>query len=206
MISYFSEKKNDIQHAMISIEKTLDKMVSLTEKEKQLFFDHLEKKEYSAHSIIEEAGKTSQQIYFIETGVLRSYYLENGKEISTYFACDGQVISSFSSFITQQPSIEYIEVITESTVYTLSYKSLHLLFNHSSNFEKLGRMHAEMSYLCTHTRTLSLQTKTAKEKYEEFLTNNDQKIIHNVAQHQIASFLGIAPESLSRIRRELAIC
>jgi CRP-like cAMP-binding protein len=92
-----------------------------------------------------------------------------------------------------------------SVVYTLSFQNLTELYNESSKFEKLGRILAEKNYLCVLDRTLTMQTKTAKEKYLDFLDNYDPKIVQRVPQHQIASFLGIAPESLSRIRKELSI-
>jgi CRP-like cAMP-binding protein len=137
--------------------------------------------------------------------LLRTYHIQNGIEINTYFACDRQFISAFSSFISQTASFEFLETIEDSTVYELSYHSLDSLYKESSKFEKLGRILAERNYLCVLDRTLTMQTKTAKEKYLDFIKNYDKKIIQRVPQYQIASFLGIAPESLSRVRKEISI-
>lgn len=146
-----------------------------------------------------------ENIYFIESGLLRTYYLLEGREITTYFACDGQFISSYSSFITQTASFETLEAIEDSIVYELSYQSMTELYEKSSKFEKIGRILAEKNYLCVLDRTRSMQTKTAKQKYLDFIKNNDKKIVQRVPQHQIASFLGVAPESLSRVRKEISI-
>ena len=127
-----------------------------------------------------------------------------GKEINTYFACDNQFISSFSSFINRTPSFEILETIEDSVVLELSYNALTKLYLESRKFEKLGRILAEKNYLCILDRTFLMQTKTAKEKYLDFIKTNDKKILQKVPQHQIASFLGIAPESLSRVRREIS--
>ncbi|MCF6319252.1 MAG: hypothetical protein L3J83_08250 [Proteobacteria bacterium] len=122
----------------------------------------------------------------------------------TLGACDKQFISSFSSFITQTASFEILEAIEDSTVYELSYHTLTKLYRESIKFEKLGRILAEKNYLCVLDRAFTMQTKTAKQKYLDFIKTYDKKIIQRVPQHQIASFLGIAPESLSRVRKEIS--
>lgn len=165
----------------------------------------LQHREFKAKSPIIRAGEVARHIYFIDSGILRTYHINEGKEISTYFACDQQFISTFSSFITQSPSFEYLEAIEDSSVFRISYESLNTLYKKNSKFEKIGRILAEKNYLCVLERTLSMQTKTAKEKYQDFMNTYDKKILTRVPQHMIASFLGVAPESLSRIRREMLI-
>ena len=127
------------------------------------------------------------------------------KEITTYFSCDHQFITVFNSFIHQIPSSENLEVIENSIVYEISSRSLDQLYKESPKFEKFGRILAEKNHLCAIERSLTTQTKSAKKKYLDFLKNYNKKIISRVPQHQIASFLGIAPESLSRVRKEISI-
>lgn len=182
----------------------LENLIGLTTQEWGIFKNILVKQTHESKTTLVGKGKTARYLYFIDQGLLRTYHLQNGKEINTYFACDKQFISTFASFITQTPSLEYLEVVEDSTVYALSYQGLTNLYTQSSKFEKLGRLLAEKNYLCILDRTLSMQTKTAKEKYLEFIQNYDKKIIQRIPQHHIASFLGIAPESLSRIRKQLS--
>lgn len=189
---------------MTELKKALSELIQLTEHEWVVLNRKLNRKEFKAKTNIVNEGNTASNIYFIESGLLRTFHLLDGKEISTYFACDHQFISTFASFITQTPSLEYLEAIEYSVVYALSFQSLTDLYKESSKFEKLGRILAEKNYLCVLDRTLAMQTKTAKEKYLDFIHNYDKKIVQRVPQHQIASFLGIAPESLSRIRKEIA--
>jgi len=190
---------------MNELHKILEELIGLTESEWKNFNVKLHRKEFKAKTLIIKEGSIAHNLYFIESGLLRTYHLLDGKEINTYFACDKQFISTFSSFISQTASFEILEAIEDSNVYELSYHTLAELYTESSKFEKLGRILAEKNYLCVLDRTLTMQTKTAKEKYLEFIKNYDKKIIQRVPQHQIASFLGIAPESLSRVRKEISI-
>lgn len=190
---------------MTELHKILKDLVDLSEEEWEMFFIKLNRKEYKAKTAIIEEGSIAHNLYFINSGLLRTYYLLDGKEINTYFACDKQFISTFSSFISQTASFEILETIEDSIVYELSYPTLKKLYKLSGKFEKLGRILAEMNYLCVLDRTLTMQTKTAKQRYLDFIKNYDKKIVHRVPQYQIASFLGIAPESLSRVRKEISI-
>lgn len=182
----------------------LEELIELTNEEWLSLSALLSEKQLKAKAFLLEEGKVATHFYFIKTGLIRTFQLHDGKEVNTYFASDGQFISSFSSFITQSPSLEYVACIEDSLVYPISYSMLTKLYKQSIKFEKLGRVLAEKSYLCIQDRTLMMQTKTAKEKYLKFIRTYDKKIVLNVPQHQIASFLGITPESLSRIRREIA--
>lgn len=188
---------------MDEIRKLLIQLIGIDEQEWCAFQKELVPGHYTAKSMIVRAGTVAHRLYFIERGLARTYYIQDGKEVNTYFSSDNQFISTFESFITQRASSEFLETIEDSQVYSLSYKALTGLYRENSKFEKLGRILAEENYLCVLDRTFAMQTKTAKEKYIYFLEKYDAKIVQRVPQHMIASFLGIAPESLSRIRRQL---
>ncbi|CAM1356901.1 MULTISPECIES: Crp/Fnr family transcriptional regulator [Tenacibaculum] len=190
---------------MNELHKILEELIGLTDNEWGVFKSLLKKRDVKAKTLIIKEGSIAKNLYFIDSGLLRSYYFLDGKEINSYFSCDNQFISIFSSFINQTPSLEILETIEDSCVYELSYYSLSELYTKSANFEKLGRILAEKNYLCALERTSTMQTKTAKEKYLDFIKKYNKKIVQRVPQHQIASFLGIAPESLSRVRKEITI-
>lgn len=190
---------------MEEIKKILLDQIQLTETEWYSLKENLVRHDYKAKSIIIREEKIADCVYFIDKGLLRTYYLQDGKEINTYFACDGQCITSYSSFITQTPSLEYLETIESSIVYSISFATMTELYKKASKFEKLGRILAERNYLCVIDRTRKMQTLTAKQKYLDFIEKYDKKIVQRVPQYQIASFLGIAPESLSRARKQISI-
>lgn len=190
---------------MNELKKLLYDLIGLTEDEFQQFYNQLIKEEYKAKTLLAEEGKIIKDLYFIESGLFRTCKNIEGKEFTTYFACDKHFITVFESFIYQTPSSEILEAIEDSVVYKISFENLTQLYNESSNFEKFGRILAERNHLCAQQRTLTMQTKSAKKKYLDFIKEYDKKIVLRAPQYQIASFLGIAPESLSRIRKEVVI-
>ncbi|KXX67441.1 Crp/Fnr family transcriptional regulator [Flammeovirga sp. SJP92] len=190
---------------MEKLKNILTDLIQITEDEWEILKEKLIFQHYKAKSVVSSEGKIEDAVYFIDQGLIRSYYLQDGKEINTYFACDGQFISSYSSFISQTPALENLEAIEESTVYAISFETMAELYQKASKFEKLGRIMAEKNYLCVIERTRKMQILTAKEKYLDFIQTYADKIVHRVPQHQIASYLGIAPESLSRVRKQISI-
>lgn len=190
---------------METLQKVLNKHLNLEVEEWLCFKGCLKEEVCKATTILVKENTIASKIYYIKSGLLRTFYFQEGKEITTYFACDHQFITPYASFIRQTPSLERLETIEESQLYSLSYSHLNNLYAQYPTFEKLGKILAEMNYLCLLNRSLSMQTKSAKEKYLDFMQSYDPKIIQRAPQYQIASFLGMAPESLSRIRKEIII-
>lgn len=182
----------------------LDGLININNEEWNAFTQTIKEEHFHSKTPIIKEGSIANKIYFIKSGLLRTYYLEDGKEITTYFSCEGQFIGTFKSFISQEPSTEILETIEDSILYSISYKALQNLYKEHPKFERLGRLWAEKNYLCIVERAMAMQTKTGKQKYLDFLKNYHKRIVQYAPQHQIASFLGIAPESLSRIRKEIS--
>ncbi|MCV9385334.1 Crp/Fnr family transcriptional regulator [Reichenbachiella ulvae] len=190
---------------MEAIRKILREVLDITPDEWDYFSSHLKQQQLSAKQFLVKTGQIARQIVFIDQGLLRSYHYLNGKEVNTYFACDGQFISAYASFISQTASAENVEAMEDCQLYSLSHQALQDCYDRFPRFEKLGRYLAEQTYLCVIERTHLMQTRTGREKYEHFIASYPSKIVQSLPQHMIASFLGMAPESLSRIRRELSI-
>lgn len=190
---------------MMQLKIILEEFIGINEEEWAVFEQELSKEHFQAKTTVIGTGITAQKIYFIESGLMRTYYLQDGKEITTYFSCDNQFIATYASFLTQTPSMEFLETLEESSVITLSHSSLMKLYKLSPKYEKLSRIIAEQNFLCILERTHIMQTKKATDRYLDFINNNEKKIVQNAPQHQIASFLRITPESLSRIRKQLTI-
>lgn len=190
---------------MENIFKLLNNFLKINDKEATLFLSKLKRENIKANSILINENQKANKLYFIESGLLRTYFILEGKDVSTYFACDNQIITSYASFITQKPSFEYLETIEDSVLYSITYQSILELYSNNSNFQSLGKILAEQNYLCIIERTYYLQAMVAKEKYLYFITKYDKRIVLKVAQKHIASYLGITPETLSRVRKEILI-
>jgi len=156
-------------------------------------------REIPSKTILLNEGEISGHIYFIKKGCLRQWFNKDGKDITFQFFFEDQAVASIDSFLSRQPSIYTIESIEHSTIFSLS----------KENFEQILRLYPGMTegfqeLLFQRFRNyvqlfLSRIKDTPRERYEDLITNHPE-IIKRIPQHYIASYLGITPISLSRIR------
>lgn len=147
-------------------------------------------------------GKICKHLYFLELGALRGYYNLEGKEISYWFGFENDFVTSFHSFITQQPAVENIQLIEGSLLWAISKDSLTGLLNQYHEIERILRIACEKYYIRLEERFVNAQFKTAAERYENLLQQSPH-ILERVPLGHIASYLGISQETLSRIRGRL---
>jgi len=146
-------------------------------------------------------GKVCRHLYFLETGALRGFYNLDGKEITYWFGFEKDFVTSFHSFITLQPAVENIQLLEGSILWSISKESLTPLFNQFHEIERLLRIVYEQYYIRLEERFVNSQFKSAAERYEHLLEQSPH-ILERVSLGQIASYLGISQETLSRIRRK----
>lgn len=156
---------------------------------------------FPAGAHLSEAGKTANAIYFIEEGIVRVYTIHDGKEISMDFAFPHSFTTSYASFITQKPAAVNLQAVTPVSGYACYYTDLQQLYNTSHQSERIGRLVAEQQYLRKYNRELSFLQYTAQERYAQLLEQHPE-VVQHIPVKQIASYLGIEPESLSRIRKK----
>ena len=119
------------------------------------------------------------------------------------FMFENDYVSAYYSFLSRRPSLMAIQALTPVIVYSMSEKDLDRLCNESKNAERIGRLNAERIYRRKEEREISLLTMSATERYTELLKRSPQ-LFQQIPLKYIASYLGIQPESLSRIRKQLA--
>lgn len=147
-------------------------------------------------------GNRCQDLFFIEKGLLRGYYLLDGKEITNWFGSEGEFATCFYAFVAEKPSFENIQVLEDSVLTQVSFTDLQHLYKEFPETERLGRIITETYYIRLEERLLSLQFKTAKERYHHFIKSRPS-LLQRTSLGQIASYLGITQETLSRIRSEI---
>lgn len=151
-----------------------------------------------------KAGIISDRIGFVNSGLLRSFYNLKGKEATTFFLPSGTVAASLVSFLQRKPAIENIQALEDSEMMVVNRKNLMSLYDENWKWQQVGRVLIETYYIKMEQRSISLQNQTAKERYDAF-TREYPEVLRSAPQNQIASFLGIAPETLSRIRKSQLI-
>lgn len=159
-------------------------------------------KKLKKDAIITAEGQTEKYLYFIEQGVVRKYYLANGIEYNIDFRFENQFVSSYASFLTQQPSNIFLKTIEDATLLAIKFKSLQELYRMSKSGERLGRLYAEELFIEKKLREATLMTQSPKERYSNLLAQKPHWI-KRVPLYMIASYLNIAPETLSRVRKEI---
>ncbi len=144
-------------------------------------------------------GKVCDHVYFIEKGLVRAFYHTDGQDTTDWFMQEGDLIISVYSFFLQLPSFENIELLEDCTLVSIPYQDLQWLYQQYPEFNFVGRVLTERYYVRGEARAIALRRQTALERYESLLETNPQ-LLHRAHLKHIASFLGMAPETLSRLR------
>ncbi len=156
-------------------------------------------KTFKKKELIHNADTICTKSYFIQKGLVRTYFLKDGKEVSEYFCAESEWINSPRSFTGQKLDIYYIDAIEDTDVFCLHVKDLVYLLENFPEMERYSRL--SMGTVLEHlmNRITSLRFTTAKEKYEYFC-NVYKEIYGRIPLGMVASYLGITQETLSRIR------
>jgi len=147
-----------------------------------------------------EEGKVAKLVGIVVQGDMRHYYTRDGLERTTYFYFEGALVGAYISCMTGEPSRLTIEAITDCELLVFPYAALKNLFMKSHTWERFGRLLAEYLAKGLEERMVTLLMMSPEERYQDLLASNKDKILARIPQHYIASYLGITPVSLSRIR------
>lgn len=153
--------------------------------------------------ILIEAGKIDHQLYLLERGIVRAFSVTASLDEHTFwFGLEGDAVFSYNSYVKNQPGYESIELLENSLLYKISLHDLQQLYNTDIEFANWGRKLIEHEIVRLEERFISHQFKTASERYKDLLQNSPD-LLQRVQLSLLASYLGITPVSLSRIRAEI---
>jgi CRP/FNR family transcriptional regulator, anaerobic regulatory protein len=145
-------------------------------------------------------NEIATEIGFLLKGTCRIFYLIEGRESTRHLISERNIVTSNPSFTTQKPSTEYVEALEHCELLMLSYENLQKMYEISPKWERFARMLAEYAYNEQQKRIYSLIALPAHQRYENFVKESPH-LIQKVPQYIIANYLGISPETLSRIRK-----
>ena len=185
----------------VSLEEIIQTIYLLPEQvleEVLVNFQHLE---YPKNYFLLKSGKPCKHLWFMTKGAARHFYTnEQGKEMNTWFSLDTQIIVDTTSFVKQEPAFESIQLIEDSEVYSIEYAALQVLLQKHHSFALWFIKLLELHYIAqVEDRIADLQFLDAKKRYQKFISLNSG-ITNRVSLGNIASFLNITQETLSRIR------
>jgi len=163
-------------------------------------FGHLFKRqEIPAKTVLLREGDISKKAFYIEKGCIRLFFNNNGKDITFQFFFEGEGVSSVESFRTSQPSLFTIESLEPCVIQVITKKDFQTILDTSPAIKKQVEEQTFTRLVYYQKLFLSRIKDSPEKRYLELLENN-REILKRVPQHYIASFLGITPVSLSRIR------
>ena len=181
-----------------------NKKVPLNEAEQELIKSHLAVKKLRKKQYLLQEGDVCKTIAFVEKGVLRSYTVdETGAEHITQFAVEGWFISDLYSYLTGEPATQNIDAIEDAELVLISKSSNEELLKICPKYETFTRELITGAYVALQRRLNSIIRVSLEERYESFMAQYPH-IASRVPQHMIASYMGLTPETLSRVRRRIA--
>lgn len=154
------------------------------------------------HAFFNSAGRISGRLGFVVSGILRSFYILKGKETTTFFQLPGDIAVDLKSFVRMSPSIETIQAVTDAQLLVIEREDLYALYEEDWKWQQVGRVLVENAYFEMEERSIFLQTHSAHDRYERFLVEYPE-VVRHTPLNQVASYLGISPETLSRIRKTI---
>ena len=185
--------------------KSIQEKVTLTQEEMEVCKTFFIPKKLRKKQILLQEGDICIYNAFVEKGILRSFFIdEKGNEHIVQFAIEGWWITDLSSFLTNTNSIYTIEALEDCELLLFTTTAREALMEKVPMFERSQRLLLENAYIANHARINSALTETAEEKYIK-LGIAYPGIIKRVPQHMIASYLGLKPETLSRVRKQISI-
>jgi CRP/FNR family transcriptional regulator, anaerobic regulatory protein len=181
----------------------LSRFINLSDRELESFTKEMVLKKLKKKEIYFREGEISRQVAFINKGCLRYYYLVNGEEHTGQFFFENSFYTDYESFLSGQPSRQNIDALEKTELLLMSKIDLYQFYETNPKFERFGRLMAENAYLGLRKRNNELLNLTPEERYQMLLKERP-KVMERIPQHYIASYLGIKPESLSRIRKRIS--
>jgi CRP-like cAMP-binding protein len=179
------------------------KHISLTSEEEKLFLSKTETRKVKAKTILQNAGKICKDGYFVNSGLLRSFNInDNIVEHVMSFACEGWWISDMYSLLSQKPGNLFIEVLEDAEIVILSKENQEQLYLEIPKLERFFRILTENSLVANQERLMDNLSLTAEERYEKFCKKYPT-LIQKLPQKQIASYIGVTPEFFSKMKARM---
>jgi CRP-like cAMP-binding protein len=182
----------------------LTEKVNFSPEELDIIRDHITPKKLRKKQYLLQEGDVCKFIAFVEKGAMRSYTIdEKGTEHIIQFAIEGWIISDLYSFLTEEPATYNIDALEGSELVLINKSAHEKLLKLMWNYETYIRLELTSAYVAMQRRITSIISSPLNERYAAFNALYPE-IVQRVPQHMVASYMGLTPETLSRIRRRIS--
>jgi len=188
---------------MEQIRKYFEKFAKQTDKDWDLFSSRLARQEFPKRTLILRVGQIERHLSFVQKGVIRFYLPKEDNDLTFSFAFDDGFVSAYDSFLLQKPVTYHVETLTETILWRVTYKDLQEIYQQTEVGNLIGRQASEELFLKKSRRELSLLNETAEQRYLNLFTEQPH-LLREIPLKYIASYIGITPQALSRIRGRIS--
>ncbi|MCR1024133.1 Crp/Fnr family transcriptional regulator [Cellulophaga baltica] len=188
---------------MKNLQSYLKARVPISATDIELLHTYFTKEEVPAQTPLLASGSIERYLYFLSKGIVKGFQNIDGKIVIQHLVAEHDFFTSLESFMTQTPTTDYYETITPCTILKIAKTDFDSLQEKSSFWTDAVNIITNEHLNCKLERVKDFQILTAKERYLKFVAQNP-KLALQVSIDNIASFLGIEPQSLSRIRKQIA--
>ena len=186
---------------MEQIKEVMRQMINVSEVELNDFLSGASIKTFKRQEVISQPNAIPSEIFFINKGIVRVLISDSeGAEHTIHFALENQFVADYSTFIQKKPSLYTLQTLEETQVVVLPRATIEWGYNNLKEGEKMGRLVAEYYYIYQDDRIKNNYVRTPKQRYDS-ITEVFPNIHNRVPQHMIASYLGISPIHLSRLKK-----
>lgn len=188
---------------MEQIKTYFEKTLQLTEEHWILFSSKLEEKKIPKKTMLITPGDTENRLSFIDKGIIRLFIPGELEDITFGFAFEGQFVSAYDSFLTQMPCTYAMETLVDTLIWQISYDDLQHIYQSSREGNYIGRLAGEALFLEKARREISFLKDSAEQRYLKLFTHQPH-LIKYIPLKYLASYIGITPQGLSRIRKRIS--
>jgi CRP/FNR family transcriptional regulator, anaerobic regulatory protein len=182
--------------------QSIQSVVPLNKAEEEAFTGILSIKQFKKKEFLLQEGQVCSKVSFINSGCMRLFYNVEGVENTIQFFFSNSFYTDYTSFLTGQPTIENMQALEACEVVQFRKADLYKLYDTHPVFDRVGRVMAEGAFLSLSKLNKMLTNEEPEQRYLSLLEQRPE-LVERIPQHYIASYLGIKPESLSRIRKRI---
>jgi len=186
-----------------TIAQFIQRIAPIPDANMELLYPILQNIQVKKNDFLLREGEVCRNVYFLINGFFRMFYVDyDGNEINYRFTQKDNFLVDFQSFLSQKPSHFYWQAMQDAQLFALPYQEIHKLYAASPTWNNFGRLIAEHVYFQLNERVEMLLFMTPEERYK-FLLDTRPELFEQVSQFHLSSYLGVKPESLSRLRKRL---
>ena len=183
--------------------QTLRQIAPLEIDEEQFFRSIFKEMHIKKGDFFLKAGEINNKLGFVNKGLIRYFVYKNDDESTIEFTSEGEFIAEYQSFLDNSEAIQYIQAIEDTTLLVTDNDSIQQLYNKTKHGNLIGRLVIEYRYNHLMKQLLSIYMHDPEQRYRNFIKVYPD-LIQRVPQYYVASYVGVKPESLSRIRKRIA--